>query len=261
MKLLVFGDIFGRVGRRMVKTGLAPMISMLKPDFVIINGENIAGGFGLTRDTLDELFSVGVDIVTTGNHVWDKKEALKLVENEKRLLRPANYPATAPGRGHAIFEKDGKKIGVLNLLGRVFMDSVDCPFQSAEKAIAELKKETSTILVDIHAEASSEKEAMGLYLDGQVSAVYGTHTHVQTADEKILLRGTAYITDVGMTGPTNSVIGIRPEIILKRFTQKLPERFEEAHGPGEINVIVIETDDVTGLAKSIKRIQSVEPKD
>ena len=258
MKILAIGDVFGKVGRRMVKNNLPGLITMMKPDFVIANCENLAGGFGITKETLEEMFEAGVDVATSGNHVWDKKEALDLVEKESRLLRPANYPDIAPGRGFGVFEKDGKKIAVINLLGRVFMDAVDCPFQKVEAVLSSVKDETNIVLIDMHAEASSEKEAMGYYLDGRVSAVYGTHTHVQTADEKILPRGSAFISDVGMTGPSHSIIGVRPEIILKRFTQKLPERFQEAHGPGQFCAAIIELDDVTGFAKSIKRIQTEE---
>lgn len=258
MKILAIGDIFGKVGRRMVKNSLPGLIDMTKADFVVANAENLAGGFGLTKPTLDEMFEAGVDAVTTGNHVWDKKEALQLAEKEPRLLRPLNYPVTTPGKGLGYYEKNGKKIALINLMGRVFMDAVDCPFQKIEEVIKSVREETNIILVDMHAEATSEKEAIGFFLDGRVSAVWGTHTHVQTADEKVLPRGTAYISDLGMTGPSHSIIGVRPEIILKRFTQKLPERFEEAHGPGQLNAAIIDLDDVTGFAKSIKRIQTAE---
>jgi len=258
MRVLVVGDIFGRVGRRMIKNGLPNLITMMKADFVVANCENLAGGFGLTRDTLAEMFASGVDVATSGNHVWDKKEALKIADEEPRFLRPANYPACQPGRGSGVFEKEGRKIGVLNLMGRVFMDALDCPFAAADKQLEAMKEETNIIIVDIHAEATSEKEALFFYLDGRVSALFGTHTHVQTADERVLTRGSACITDVGMTGPVNSIIGIRPEIILKRFTQKLPERFEEAHGPGQMTAALIEIDDLTGRAKSIKRFATAE---
>ncbi|MGK7346080.1 MAG: TIGR00282 family metallophosphoesterase [Candidatus Nitrospinota bacterium M3_3B_026] len=257
MRILVVGDVFGKVGRRVLKSALNNVISMTRADIVIANGENLAGGFGFTRALLDEVFGLGVDVITTGNHVWDKKEALSLVETEPRLLRPANYPDTAPGRGAGVYETSaGAKIGVVNLMGRVFMDAVDCPFQRAERELEKIKDKTKVILVDMHAEATSEKEAMGYFLDGRVSAVVGSHTHVQTADEKILPRNTAYITDAGMTGPSHSIIGVRVDIILKRFTQKLPERFDEALGPGQFNAVLVEADDDTGFAKSIKRIQA-----
>ncbi|MBI5816734.1 MAG: TIGR00282 family metallophosphoesterase [Nitrospinae bacterium] len=257
MKILVVGDIFGKVGRRILKTSLGNLSAMTKADFVIANAENLAGGFGFTREILPEVFSAGVDAVTTGNHVWDKKEALDIVKMDSRVLRPANYPPTAPGRGSAVFTtKSGAKLGVLNLMGRVYMDALDCPFRRADEELEKLRKETNLIIVDMHAEATSEKMAMGYYLDGRVSAVLGTHTHVQTADEKLLPRGTAYISDVGMTGPSHSIIGVRVDIILKRFLQKLPEKFEEAHGPGQLNAVILEIDDTTGLAKGIKRIQT-----
>lgn len=258
MKILILGDVYGHSGRRMVKNRLSNIVAMTKADFVVANGENLAGGFGITRETSDEMFAAGVDVLTAGNHTWDKKEALKLVENESRILRPANIPSTAPGRGAGVYEKNGVKIGVLNLMGRVFMDAIDCPFQRAEEELAKLKAETNIILVDMHAEASSEKKAMGYFLDGRVSVVYGTHTHVPTADDRILTRGTGFQSDVGMTGPIHSVIGVKTEIILKRFTQKLPERFEEAHGPAELNALLVEINPTTGLCKSLSRLHMEE---
>ncbi|MBF0170670.1 MAG: TIGR00282 family metallophosphoesterase [Nitrospinae bacterium] len=258
MKILILGDVYGHSGRRIVKTRLANMIAMTKASFVVANGENLAGGFGITKESLDEMFAAGVDVVTAGNHTWDKKDALKLVESEPRLLRPANIPALAPGRGAGVFEKEGVKFGVLNLMGRVFMDAIDCPFQRAEAELVKLREETNIILVDMHAEASSEKKAMGYFLDGRVSVVYGTHTHVPTADERILPRGTGFQSDVGMTGPIHSVIGVKTEIILKRFTQKLPERFEEAHGPAELNALLVELNPVTGFVKTINRLHLEE---
>lgn len=259
MKILVLGDVFGRAGRRVVKNRLDSLKSMTKSDLVIINGENLAGGFGLTRATIDEMFEAGVDVITTGNHVWDKKEALTLVESEKRLLRPANYPARTPGRGVARYEFGSRSVAVLNLMGQVFMTSLDCPFRRADEEVDKLRADgIKIILVDIHAEATSEKEAIALHLNGRVSAVWGTHTHVATADERILNRGSAYISDVGMTGPRDSIIGVKPEIILKRFLYKLPERFEEAAGPAKLNAITLEIDDSTGLARSIKRISLEE---
>ncbi len=257
MKALIIGDVYGRVGRRVLKDRLQEEISSSGADIVIANGENLAGGFGLTKDTLDDVFASGVDVVTTGNHVWDKKVALEIVDSDRRVLRPANYPGTSPGRGSGVFtSKSGKKIGVINLQGRVFMDALDCPFQKVETELEKIKPQTDFIIIDMHAEATSEKEAMGYYLDGRVSAVVGTHTHVQTADECLLPRDTAYITDVGMTGPSHSIIGVRVDIILKRFVQKLPQRFEEASGPGKFNAVVVDIDDETCMAKSIKRIQS-----
>lgn len=259
MKILFIGDVFGKSGRRALKTGLAKLVEMFKADFVIANCENLAGGFGFTRETLNEVLSTGVDAVTTGNHVWDKKEALDITASDQRVLRPANYPDGVPGRGSGVFtSKSGVKVGLINLMGRVFMDSLDCPFKAAERELAKVSLDAKIILVDMHAEATSEKQAMGHLLDGRVTAVIGTHTHVQTADERLLMRGTAFITDVGMTGPLHSIIGVRPEIIMKRFMLKLPERFEEAHGPGQLNAVLVEVDDETGKAKGIKRIQTSE---
>ncbi len=258
MIVLTIGDVFGKVGRRVLKNSLPGLIEMTKADFTIANCENLAGGFGFTRETLDEVFSAGVDMATTGNHVWDKKEALNIVETEKRVLRPANYPETAPGKGSGVYEKNGVRVGVLNLMGRVFMDAVDCPFRRADEELEKMDGITDVALVDMHAEATSEKQALAYYLDGRVSAIVGTHTHVQTADERILPRGTAFISDLGMTGPSHSIIGIRPEIILKRFTRKLPQRFEEAHGPGQLNAAIIEINEQTGNAKSIKRLVTAE---
>lgn len=259
MKILFIGDVFGKSGRRTLKTSLANVVAMFKADFVIANCENLAGGFGFTRETLDEVLSTGVDAVTTGNHVWDKKEALDITAADQRVLRPANYPDGVPGRGSGVFtSKSGVKVGLINLMGRVFMDSLDCPFKAAERELAKVSADAKIILVDMHAEATSEKQAMGHLLDGRVTAVLGTHTHVQTADERLLMRGTAFITDVGMTGPAHSIIGVRPEIIMKRFMLKLPERFEEASGPGQFNAVLVEVDDETGKAKGIKRIQTVE---
>ncbi|MBI4666665.1 MAG: TIGR00282 family metallophosphoesterase [Nitrospinae bacterium] len=260
MKILVIGDVFGRTGRRMLKTGLANIVNLMKADFVIANCENLAGGFGFTKEMLEEVYAAGVEAVTTGNHVWDKKEALDIAKVDARVLRPANYPEGVPGRGSAVFTtRGGKKVGILNVMGRVFMDALDCPFKAAERELEKLKAETNIVIVDAHCEATSEKQALGYFLDGRVSAVLGTHTHVQTADEKIMSRGTAFITDVGMTGPAHSIIGVRVDIILKRFLQKLPERFEEAHGPGQLNAVLVEVDDLTGLAKNIKRVQTAEP--
>jgi len=257
VRILAIGDVFGRVGRRVLKNSLNNVLAMTKADFVMANGENLAGGFGFTRDLLGEVFGAGVDVVTTGNHVWDKKEALQLVESDSRVLRPANYPDTAPGRGSGVYAtKSGVKIGVINVMGRVFMDSIDCPFQRVERELEKISKETNVIVVDMHGEASSEKQAMGYFLDGRVSAVLGTHTHVQTADERVLPRSTAYITDLGMTGPSHSVIGVKVDIILKRFVRKLPERFDEAMGPGQLNAALVEVNDDTGRAKSISRIQA-----
>lgn len=225
-------------------------------DFVIANAENSSGGSGITQKTAEELFSSGVDILTSGDHIWKKKEIFELINQEERILRPLNYPSGAPGRGSGVFKtKSGKKIAVINVNGRVFMDALECPFKSVVAVQEELVKETKIIIVDIHAEATSEKVALGWYLDGKVSAVLGTHTHIQTADEKILPQGTAYITDVGMAGPYDSVIGRKVDDVLTRFLTSLPVRFEVAEGNIQLHAVVLDVDDKSGKARSILRIQ------
>jgi len=223
--------------------------------FTIANAENVAGGMGVTPQTAAHLLAAGIDLLTTGNHVWRRREALALLDQEPRLLRPANYPPAAPGRGAAVFATaDNEPIAVLNLLGRTFMDPMDCPFAAANREIEALHRKTSVIVVDMHAEATSEKLAMGWYLDGRVSAVIGTHTHVQTADERILPQGTAYITDVGMTGPRDSILGVKPDPVISRFLTGLPGRFEVAGGPVLLNAVVLDIDSDTGRANSISRV-------
>ncbi len=262
MKILLVGDIVGKVGRRVLSNVLFRVIDQMKVDFTIVNCENAAGGFGITRETVSEIFKCGVNVLTSGNHIWDKKETLQFIVEDDRILRPANYPEGVPGSGSGIFETNaGIKIGVLNLSGRVFMDSLDCPFKAADREISKIKASFPSssgrqiIIVDMHAEATSEKISMGWYLDGRVSAVIGTHTHVQTADEKILPNGTAYITDVGMTGPINSVIGIKKELALQKFLTKIPKKFEMAGGEGQFNGVIVEIEESSGIAKGIKRLQ------
>jgi metallophosphoesterase (TIGR00282 family) len=256
MKVLFIGDIVGKPGRKAVKEGLPDIINKLKIDFVIANGENAAGGFGITKSVAEELFSLGIDLLTSGNHIWDKKEAVTYITKEDRLLRPANYPGDVPGSGSMVMKtKAGEKIAVLNLSGRVFMQPLDCPFQAAKKEIPHLKKETNVIVVDFHGEATSEKSAMGWFLDGEVSAVIGSHTHVQTADEKILPQGTAFLTDVGMTGPEDSVIGVSKEQIIHKFLTQIPVRFETAKGRSMLSCVVLDINSKTGLSTSIQRLQ------
>lgn len=256
MKILFLGDIVGSPGRKAAK-GLIPKIKKREGiDFVIANAENAAGGSGVTPKIAEELFDSSIDLMTSGDHIWKRKEVFELLDQHPNILRPANYPPGAPGLGaYAAKTKKDKKIGVINLVGRVFMEAVDCPFMSVKKEIEELKKETNIIIVDLHAEATSEKIAMGWYLDGLVSAVIGTHTHVQTADERVLPQGTAYITDTGMTGPHDSVIGRKKEQILARFLTQLPTRFEMAEDDIQLNGVIIDIDEETGKANSIKRIQ------
>ena len=227
-----------------------------KIEFTVANGENAAGGMGITPAIAIEILDQGVDVLTSGNHIWAKKEIVPFLDEELRILRPANYPPKVPGRGSGIFHsRNGQKLGVLNLEGRVFMKHLDCPFRVGEKEVELLREETNIILVDFHAEATSEKMAMGWFLDGKVSAVLGTHTHVQTSDERILSEGTAYITDVGMTGPLDSVIGIRKEIALERLLTQIPWKFDVAKEEIELQGVVIDVDSKTGKAEDIKRIR------
>jgi metallophosphoesterase (TIGR00282 family) len=256
MRILFIGDIVGKPGRRAIQEILERLISEHEIEFTIANGENAAGGMGITPPIALEILDEGVDVLTSGNHIWAKKEIIPFLDEESRILRPANYPAQVPGRGKGVFQlSNGQKIGVLNLEGRVFMKHLDCPFRVAEREVEFLRKETLAILVDFHAEATSEKIAMGWFLNGKVSAVLGTHTHVQTCDEGILDGGTAYITDVGMTGPLDSVIGIRKEVALERLLTQIPWKFDVATGDVVLQGVVVEIDEKTGKAKNINRIR------
>jgi len=244
----------------MLTRHLGSLVDRQLVDLVVANAENSAAGFGVTPDVVKELLGLGVDVLTTGNHVWDKKEALPLLEQEPRLLRPANYPPGLPGCGWGIFHTCAElPVAVVNLEGRVFMSNLDCPFRAADAILAEAHKHTSIILVDFHAETTSEKGAMGAYLDGRVSAVVGTHTHVQTADERILPGGTAFISDAGMTGSRDSVIGIRKELSLERFLTQLPVRYEVAKREPMLCGVLVTVDEATGRATAIERIQIVDP--
>jgi metallophosphoesterase (TIGR00282 family) len=254
MRILFIGDIVGQPGRQMVARHLKPLVADHGADMVLANAENAAGGFGITPSVGEELFSLGIDLLTSGNHVWDKKEAEGYLAKEIRVLRPANYPEEAPGVGVHILRKNGRMLGVLNLQGRAFLPSIDCPFKTVDRELVQISQVTDTILVDFHAEATAEKQAFGWYLDGRVSAVIGTHTHVQTADEQILPGRTAYITDVGMTGPRNSVIGIKPEDAIQKFITQLPRKFTLAHGPTQLCAVVVEVGN-DGRARSIQRLQ------
>jgi metallophosphoesterase (TIGR00282 family) len=255
VRILFIGDIVGRPGRDLVRRGTATLVEHHQADVVIANAENAAAGFGITREIGDQLIDWGVDVMTSGNHVWDKKEALDYIGAEPRLIRPANYPAGVPGQGSYVLRvKDGVSVGVLNLMGRVFMLNIDDPFAVALREIERLRERTRVIFVDFHAEATSEKIAMGWHLDGRVTAVIGTHTHVQTADERILPKGTAYLTDVGMTGPHDSIIGVDIAAALGRFLTALPARFETAAGNPRLNAVLIEADERTGRAVDIERL-------
>ena len=255
MRILFIGDIVGRPGRDLVRRGLPAIVEHHAIDFVIANAENAAAGFGITREIGDQLLESSIDVLTSGNHIWDKKEALDYIGTEARLLRPANYPAGVPGNGSYLGRtRDGVSVGVINVMGRVFMASIDDPFAVVLREIEALRARTRIIFIDFHAEATSEKIAMGWHLDGKVTAVVGTHTHVQTADERILPKGTAYLTDVGMTGPHDSVVGVEIEAALGRFLTGLPARFETATANPRLHAVVIEADEHTGLAIDIERL-------
>jgi metallophosphoesterase (TIGR00282 family) len=255
MRLLFIGDIVGRPGRALLRQGLAALIDHHGLDLVIANAENAAAGFGITREVGDQILECGVDVMTSGNHVWDKKEALAYIGAEPRLLRPANYPSAAPGNGRYLARsRNGAAVGVINVMGRVFMPLVDDPFAVVLREIDALASRTRILVVDFHAEATSEKVAMGWHLDGRVTAVIGTHTHVQTADERILPKGTACLTDVGMTGPHDSIIGVEVEAALGKFLNGLPARFETAAGNPRLNAVIIEADEATGRATGIERL-------
>lgn len=256
IKILFIGDIIGKPGRMAVKELLPKVAGRFSPDVVIANGENSAGGFGLTPEVVEDLKSLQIDVITTGNHVWDKKEILDYIKKDARLLRPANYPPGAPGQGTIVFEcPSGVKVGIVNLMGRVFMHSLDCPFRTADAIVAEMRKTTPVIAVDFHAEATSEKASLGYYLDGRVSGVIGTHTHVQTSDERILAGGTAFITDAGMTGPTDSVIGMRKDEIVQKFLTQMPVKFEVGSKDIELQGVAITVETATGRAVKIERIK------
>jgi 2',3'-cyclic-nucleotide 2'-phosphodiesterase len=256
IRLLFIGDIVGRPGRELVRQGLPGLVGHHRIDLVIANAENAAAGFGITREIGDQLLDWGVDVMTSGNHIWDKKEALDYIGAEPRLVRPANYPAAgAPGKGSYLARtRDGRPVGVVNAMGRVFMLNIDDPFQVVLREVEAMRQRTRVIFVDFHAEATSEKIAMGWHLDGRVTAVIGTHTHVQTADERILPKGTAYLTDVGMTGPHDSIIGVEVQPALNRFLTGMPQKFDTATANPRLNAVVIEADETTGNAIDIERL-------
>lgn len=255
LRILMIGDIVGRPGRFIIREKLLFLRKKHKVDFVIANGENAAGGNGITEKIAQDLFISGVDFLTMGNHIWDNKDVFNFIYDENRMTRPANYPVDAPGSGYQIVQVNAdSSIGILNISGRTFMPALDCPFRTADMLINEIKKTTKIIVVDFHAEATSEKVAMGWYLDGKVSIVAGTHTHVQTADEKILPNGTAYITDLGMTGPVESVLGIEKDRVINKFITQMPVRFQVAKRPAQINGVLVEIAESTGKALSIQRI-------
>jgi hypothetical protein len=254
LRVLFIGDIIGEPGRKMVRSRMRELTAQYQPDLVIANGENAAGGFGITAEIAEELFSLGIHVLTSGNHVWDKKEIEQYLTKQDRLIRPANYPEGNPGYGSVVISTSAGKAAVLNLEGRVFMSNLQDPFRVGEREIEKLKKQTSVVIVDFHAEATSEKTALAWHLDGKASAVIGTHTHVQTADERILPAGTAFITDAGMTGPSDSVIGVKKEQAIARFLYQTPHRFELPKGPVHLNAVFLDIDGKSGKANTIERI-------
>jgi metallophosphoesterase (TIGR00282 family) len=254
INLLFIGDIFGSPGRTIVARHLREIIASEKIDLAIANGENAAGGFGITPQLADELFGHGLDVLTSGNHIWDKREIYDYLSRQPRLLRPANYAEELPGQGVVVVSaRNGVDCAILNLQGRTYMPSTDCPFRKADRLLAELPAHVKVRFVDFHAELTSEKMAMGWYLDGRVSAVVGTHTHIPTADTRILPNGTAYQTDVGMTGPYHSVIGVDKDIILQRFLMQTPVRMEAARHGAELHSVIVEVDENTGRASTVRR--------
>ena len=257
MKILIVGDVVGRSGRRSFSTHTAKLKQDKNIDIVIVNGENSAGGKGITLESFNELLAGGADIVTTGNHVWDNKGVYEIIDREPFLIRPANYPEGAPGKGFCIYPYRAKNIGVMNLSGRAFMSMMDCPFNKALEIIKELQRECDIIILDFHAEATSEKSAMGFFLDGKISVVVGTHTHVQTADARILPNGTAYITDLGMVGSLNSILGVTAENIIEKFLTARPVKFEVAKSPCVYCGLIVEFDDASNKVLSIERIYDI----
>lgn len=252
VRILFIGDVVGSPGRNMVSEYLPKLKSKYRPAVTIVNGENAAGGKGITEKIYQGFLKAGANLVTLGNHTWDNREIFEFIEGAKHMIRPANFPSSNPGKGIAYLPFEGKELAVINLQGRTFLPPIDCPFNKVDELVEEAKKRTPFIFVDFHAEATSEKQAIGWYLDGRVTGVVGTHTHVQTNDYRILPEGTAYITDVGMTGPYDGILGVDREAVLKRFTTALPVRFEVTEGRAQLNGVLIDVDMKTGKAKKIQ---------
>ena len=253
-RVLVIGDVVGSPGRELIRNQLRPFAKSNAIDFVIVNGENAAGGLGISAAIATQFFEWGVDVITTGDHVWKKKDIIAAIQADIRIVRPANYPSESPGRGWTCVRSlSGEPVGVVNLVGRTFMQPAECPFKAASRAVEDLKAQTKMIIVDMHAEATSEKLGMGWHLDGKVSAVFGTHTHVQTADERVLPGGTAYITDIGMAGGFDSILGRRKDAVLKKFITNMPEPFDVASGDPRMCGAIISINPATGRAESIER--------
>jgi len=259
MKVIIIGDVVGRPGRKILAAALPGLRQQHEAEFVVANVENSAEGAGVVPKIGDEILNIGVDVMTSGNHIFDKKEVIQYIENQPRLIRPANYAPDAPGRGIWLGSTgSGTQVAVINLQGRVFMPPSDCPFRTVDRLLAEIGNRTSVIIVDHHAEATSEKLAMGRYLDGRVSVVVGTHTHVQTADEQIFPGGTGYITDLGMTGPYDSVIGVESQLVITRFLRGLPIRYQTASANPQLHGVVVDIDERSGKALGISRLQIKE---
>lgn len=254
VKVIFIGDIVGKAGRRAVRALLPVLLRDHEVDLVLANGENAAAGFGITPQIARELLDDSIDLLTSGNHIWDRKEIIEFLERGQGLLRPINYPPGAPGAGSALLvTRTGKRVGIINASGRVFMGDLECPFRAVAHEAERIRKTTPVIIVDFHAEATSEKEALGWFLDGQVSAVIGTHTHVQTADERVLPQGTAYITDAGMSGARDSVIGVKKEIAIERFLTRIPYKFETATEDVRMQGVMVSVDAATGRSTAIER--------
>lgn len=255
IRVLFIGDVYGNLGRKSLNKYLKGLKREYQADFCIVNGENAAAGRGITRKITSEFYNIGVDCITMGNHTWGKSDIVDFIDEDTKMVRPANYPIEVPGHGSRIITNDkNKKIGVINVLGRVYMDGCDCPFKAIERELENIKQFVKVVIVDIHAEATSEKCAIAWEFDGRVSAVLGTHTHVQTADERIMPFGTAFLTDVGMTGPYDGIIGVDRNIILKKFKTGMPQRFEPAVGKAQLNGVYLEIDEKTGKTLKIERI-------
>lgn len=257
MKLLYFGDVVGKPGREAVKRRALSLAQSEDADFLVANCENASGGIGIDPGTARELYSAGMDVLTSGNHIWQKREIYEYLESSDRLLRPANFAPGVPGRGWSVYDTPKGPVAVVNLIGRVFMAPADCPFRAADEILAKIGERARVILVDMHAEATSEKMGMGRYLDGRVSAVVGSHTHVQTSDEMVLPKGTAYLTDTGMCGPLDSIIGMRTDVVLRRFLDQMPARFEVGGGPPLLQAVSVDVDESTGKARSIRRFREI----
>jgi metallophosphoesterase (TIGR00282 family) len=255
MQILFIGDIVGKAGREAVASSLPELQKEYALDLIIANAENASGGRGLTKDVAHELFDYGIHFLTMGNHVWDQKEIVKFIDDEPRLIRPANYPKGVPGKGYRVISQNGIKTGVINLSGRIFLPPLENPFTMVMQIINAISVETPVIVVDFHAEATSEKVALGWFLNGKATAVLGTHTHIQTADARILDQGTAYITDVGMTGPRDSVLGVKKEIVINGFLTQMPARFEVAGGVTQLNAVILDIDEKSGKARRIIPVQ------